>query len=86
MKNYKIAKPSNGVLAISLRPCPELIRSREEIKNRLDEAVRVKRIAGYDVACYMRGRIALFYNELVDEDGKAANYVAKEVVNAIYAE
>jgi hypothetical protein len=69
---------------MSLRPCTELIRAREAVKNQLDEAVRCKRIAGYDVACYKHGRIVIYYNELLDENGAAAKHVAEQIAEAIY--
>lgn len=84
MRDFKIAEPVNGEISVSLRPCTELIRARDEVKKRLDQAVRTKRLAGYNICSYKQGRINLFYNELVDEGGWAAKHVANEIVEAIY--
>lgn len=86
MLNYKIMEASRGEVIVDLKPGIDVNRNRDSIRSQLEKAKFDKRIAGYDVTCMKEGRVVVYYNSLIDENGETATYVAKEIAKSIFDE
>lgn len=84
--NYAITKTQRGEILIDLHPGIDLSQGRHEVKTLLDESVKNKHIVGYDAAFYGSGRIVLYYNALIDQNGEAAERIARALVKKVFKE
>lgn len=84
--NYAITATIRGEVLIDLRPGIDLSKGRHEVKTLLEESVNNKHIIGYDAAYYGKGRIVLYYNALIDQNGEAAERIARALVKKVFKE
>lgn len=82
--NYAITKTIPGEILINLRPGIDLSKGRHEVKSLLEESVDNKHIIGYDATYYGKGRIVLYYNGLIDQNGEAAERIARALVKKVF--
>ena len=83
MKNKntsKINPPINGEIKIFLRKGTALRNSKEEMVRCLKSAVSNNRIVGYNADWLHNGFLVIYYNELLDQGGVTATYVADQMV------
>lgn len=78
--NHKITVLPTSEVVLEVMPGPGITRRRKEINELLEASVNSKRIAGYNTVWLKSGIIRIAYNSLVDKEGKAAQYVAEEIV------
>ena len=83
MKNKntsKINPPSNGEIKIFFRKSTALRNSKKEMVSYLKSAVSNNRIVGYNADWLHNGLLVIYYNELLDQEGITATFVANQIV------